>query len=186
MRLDRALALSLAFSLSLAAAPASAGKVDAYVGAFDFAAKTSLASGSKSGLGAYKISYLMPVADQVEIGIGYSLIFSDVIGGDSVYGFDIEAAYYPFTPAGSVRTKAGDAIVQQDFMWRPFVLLGFNARQFQSIATQYNGFSGGVGVERTYDQRVSFKGLLRYVNLQGPSKANAREISILGGMSFGF
>lgn len=178
--------LALIILFALAAPLAHAGKVDVYFGGFDFSAKTSLAEGSKSGFGAYKISYLMPITNNVEIGIGYSLIFSNVIGGDSVYGFDIEAAYFPLTPSTRVKTHTERAIVGQDFTWRPFVLGSFNARQFQSIATQYNGFGGGLGVERAYDARFTFKGLIRYLTLSGPSDSSAKELTAIGGVSFGF
>ncbi len=168
------------------ASRAHAGKLDAYLGAFDFSAKTPIGSGSKNGLGSYKIAYMMPVLDNLEVGIGYSLIFSNIVGGDSVYGFDIDAMYFPFTPHGKVKFQAPNSQVTTDTLWRPFVLLSYNARQFQSVSTQYNGFGFGAGTERAYDTRFTLKGMIRYITLSGPNGSTASEITALAGVSFGF
>lgn len=171
---------------ALVAVPAHAGKLDAYIGAYDFAAKTPVAKGSKSGVGAYKVSFLLPISDRFEAGIGYSLIYSDIFTGDSVYGFDVELAYFPFTSAGRVQVASGNTQVAIEPQWRPFAMVGFNPRQFQSISTQYNGYSLALGTERTYTGQFNLKGMVRYAMLTGPNTATASEITILGGISFNF
>lgn len=175
------------FCLIACAVPkAHAGKLDAYFGAYDFSAATAVSKGSKSGLGAYKIGIMFGVTERFEAGLGYSLIYSDVFGGDSVYGLDVEGHYYFLTPSRREVVEGGPVTLTTESAWRPFIAFGFNARQFQSIATQYNGLSLGVGTERVYDKRLSFKGLLRYTHLEGPPGASALEISVLGGVCVNF
>lgn len=170
----------------LSAAPAHAGKLDAYFGAYSFSATTSRSSGSKSGAGAYKVSFMLPISDHFEGGIGYSLLYSDIFGGDSVYGFDVELAYYPFTPAGRVKIATENTQITTETLWRPFAMVGFNPRQFQSISTQYNGYSLALGTERTYSGQFNLKGMFRYATLTGPAGSTATELTILGGISFNF
>jgi hypothetical protein len=172
--------------LTFASGKAIAAKVDLYFGAFDFSAETAATSGSASGAGAYKISYYLPIFDQVEVGLGYTLILADTFSGDSAFGLDVEMAYFPFTPAQDLKIQAEKTTATISHNWKPFVLGGYNARQFQSVSTQYNGFSAGFGFERKLEARYNFKGLFRYASLAGANEGTASEITILGGLTFNF
>ena len=163
-----------------------AAKLDLYFGAFDFSAKTASASGSKCGDGAYKISYFLPILEQLEVGIGYTVILSEVVGGDSSFGLDLEAAYFPLTSASSIKSQNESTVVLIESVWSPFVLLGYSARQFQSVSTQYNGFTAGIGVERKWNSKMNLKGLVRFASFAGPNDSSADELVILGGVSFPF
>lgn len=164
----------------------SAAKLDLYFGAFDFSAETTSTSGSKSGAGAYKISYFLPILEQLEVGIGYTVILSEIVSGDSSFGLDLEAAYFPLTSASSIKSQNESTVVIIDSAWSPFILLGYSARQFQSVSTQYNGFTAGIGTERRWNNKMSLKGLVRFASFAGPNDSSADELVILGGVSFPF
>lgn len=175
----------LAFAL-IASPAAFAGKFDAYIGGFNFAAKTRTSSGSKSGFGAYKIAYQIPLLDNLEAGIGYTLIMANGVGGDAAFGFDLDISYFPLTPAGPLKIQDSKTTLKYESLWKPLVSLGYHARQFQSVSTQYNGFSIGAGVERKLDAQFNAKALLRYGSFLGANKGQATEITGLFGISFGF
>jgi len=175
------LGLSLIFFLAM---PAHSAGVDVYAGFFDFSAKTESLSGAKSGLGAYKLSFLFPIGDRFEIGIGYSLLLADTFSGDAAFGIDAEAYWFPLTSSGAVSLSTENTQVMSSEIWRPFLGLSYNVRQFQSVETQYNGFGLGVGVERALRGGYDLKTFLRYVDLQGPNSATATEIIFLVGLSF--
>lgn len=163
-----------------------ASKLDLYFGAFDFSAKTATGEGSVSGAGAYKLGFYLPLFENFEAGIGYSLILSDMIGGDSAFGLDIEGAYFPLTSVGPSIFSNDRVSARIESVWRPFVLVGYHARQFQSVSTQYTGLSVGGGTERAFDARYSFKALFRYATMAGANEGEATELTIMGGLSFQF
>lgn len=165
------------------ATPVYAAKVDLYGGLYSFSAETADTSGSKSGLGAYKLAISLPLTDRIEMGLGYSLIFSQIFTGDAVYGIDLEASYFPVTPASPVEAQSDQIAMRTDFDWRPFVAGGYHARQFQSVKTQYNGFSLGIGTEKSFRGRYSLKGLIRYGLMAGPDESSATEIIVVVGLS---
>jgi len=163
-----------------------AGKFDFYAGAYQFSAKTNIKSGSKSGPGAYKVSYMLPLLNQLEAGIGYSVLFSDIVTGDAAYGLDLELHYFPLSMSRRMEISAGESNVSIEPVWRPIVLVGYSARQFQSVSTQYFGLTTGVGTEYAWTSLFSLKGMIRYNMLSGPNKATASELTVLGGVSFSF
>ena len=167
-------------------APAKAAKFDFYAGAFDFSAETNSDEGSVSGLGAYKLSYYLPLFENFEAGLGYTLILSDTVSGDAAFGLDIEAAYYPFTSSSPLTFQTDKVYAKYESLWKPFVLLGYHARQFQSVSTQYTGFGLGVGVERALKHKFNLKSLVRYASLVGASDGEATELVILVGLTFNF
>lgn len=164
----------------------NAAKFDFYMGAFDFTAKTSSSEGTANGFGMYKINYSLPILNNLEAGIGYTLILADTISGDALFGFDIEMSYFPLTAATPIKIQTENTFAKQEALWKPFVLVGYAARQIQSVSTQYNGLSLGAGVERALDLKFNFKGLVRYTTMAGANQGEATELGILGGISFNF
>lgn len=173
-------------TLLLTCAPVHAGKFDAYFGGYNFSAKTNTQTGSKSGVGAYKVSYVIPLLKNLEAGIGFSVLFSNVITGDAAYGLDLELYYYPLTMSRRVDLSTEFATIGIESVWRPFVLGGYSARQFQSTSTQYFGLTAGAGTEYAWTSAYSLKGMIRYNMLTGPNEATASEMTVLGGVSFSF
>lgn len=165
---------------------AHAAKFDFYFGAFDFSAQTASSEGSASGLGLYKINYSLPILNNLEAGLGYTVILADTVGGDALFGFDIEVSYFPLTAAGPLKIQTENTQAIAEALWRPFVMFGYAARQIQSVSTQYNGVSFGAGVERALDMKFNFKGLVRYATMAGPNEGEATELGIMGGISFNF
>jgi hypothetical protein len=163
-----------------------AAKFDFYFGAFDFSAKTDSNEGSASGLGLYKINYSLPILNNLEAGLGYTVILSNTVSGDALFGFDIEVSYFPLTAAGPLKIQTENTQAIAEALWRPFVMLGYAARQIQSVSTQYNGVSLGAGVERALDKKFNFKGLVRYSTMAGPNEGEATELGMMGGISFNF
>lgn len=177
----------LIFTALLAhALPASAGKFDAYAGGYSFSAKTRSSSGTKSGFGAYKIAYQIPLSHNIEAGIGYTLILSNTFGGDAAFGFDIDASYFPLSDVGAVKLQTEKTRIKYETLWRPLISIGYHARQFQSVSTQYNGFSAAVGVERVLDAGFNAKAILRYGKFAGANNGEATEITSLLGLTFSF
>lgn len=165
---------------------AVAAKVDLFIGGFDFSAETSQGQGAASGFGLYKINYCLPVLTNVEVALGYTIILADTVGGDALFGFDIEMFYFPVTAAAPVRIRTESTFLSHESVWKPFVMVGYGARQIQSVSTQYNGISLGGGVERALNSKFNFKGLIRYLTMAGPNEGQATELGFMGGVSFSF
>lgn len=185
MQLKRLWLLSLLFLILMPYKSFAAG-FDFYFGGFSISATTASGSSSKSGLGAYKLSYQVPVLENLEFGLGYTLILSNTISGDAVFGIDLEFQYYPLTSADPLRMSTENVKVVNDPIWKPFVMMGYHQRQIQSVQTQYNGFGLGVGAERALDAQFNLKGLIRYLSLNGAREATATEIDFLLGLTFAF
>lgn len=166
--------------------PAQAYKLDFIAGGFSLTAETSSGSGSKSGLGAYKFTYSIPVTSNLEFGLGYTLIFSDTFTGDASFGLDIETSYFPFSSGAAVDLSTTNTSVRMTEIWSPFIGAGYHQRQFQSVQTQYNGFSVAFGLERALTENVRIKGMCRYLFMNGANEATATIMDVMAGASFQF
>src|SRR5690606_9369141 len=102
----------------------------------------------------------------------------------AAFGFDIEGAYYPFTSSGASEIRTDRVSAVYNPIWKPFVMIGYHARQFQSVSTQYNGFGIGLGFERVLTARYNLKGLLRYATLAGANDGKGTEMVMLIGLTF--
>ncbi len=165
---------------------AHASKMDILTGGYSLAAKTSQTDGSTTGAGAYRFNYGLNILKGLDIAIGYTLIMSQVIGGDMGFGFDLGFEYFPLTPSTNLKALTTDSMLSVKPLWRPFVGTGFSQRQFQSVSTNYAGFHLSVGVERALEYGFDFKGILKYSTLTGPQSASATEIIIGAGITFPF
>ena len=132
------------------------------------------------------MNYLLAIHDQLEFGVGYSVAMSSVIGGDLAFGFDLGLYYFPVTSAGAYRTVSDDTKVFFQELWRPFVFGSFNQRQFQSVQSNYAGYSLGAGVERAISASMNFKTEARVIILTGARDGEATQIDIVAGISLPF
>lgn len=178
--------LSMTLFLLLLTDRAEAYKLDFLAGGFSLSAQTSSSSGSISNLGAYKISYLVPVTNHFEFGLGYTLIMSDVVSGDAAFGLDLDLNYFPISANSALELRTGNTSARMTEKWAPLIGVGFHQRQFQSVQTQYNGFSISGGAERALVDQFSLKAIVRYMYLNGASGATANLIDALVGVSFQF
>lgn len=164
-----------------------AGKLDLFAGFFNLEAETSTQKGSASALGAYKVAYATPMfTDSLELSLGYTLLMSNTVGGDLVYGVEAAAVYYPLTPSSSFVGQSDNAVLELNAIWRPLVGLSFNQRQAQSTNSGYAGFGVILGAERSLDLNFDLKMMFRYTFLSGPKSATANETTALIGVTVPF
>lgn len=173
--------LSLFFSFS-----AFSVKFEATTGVYNFSAKTSRGSGSIGGAGFHRISYLLPVLRNLEAGIGYTFMASQIITGDLGFGFDLSLKYFPFSGVEPDSFSTGNSVALFNPKFRPYVGLGFYQRQFQSVGTAYGGVGIKGGTEMAYSSRVSLVGDFRYISYAGPQSSTATEISLSFGLTIHF
>ncbi len=187
MTIVKRLKLSILILLGILWCPCvHAGKLELATGYYSFSAETSKAKGEHSNFGAYRLLISRPVHEQIDVGIGYSLLAEDIVTGDLVFGFDLAVRYFPVTPAGGTSIRSERVKLNVEHLWRPFLGVGFQQRQFQSIQTTYAGFSVSAGVERALEKAFDLIGELRYTTLAGPNEGEANEIMGSVGLSFEF
>jgi hypothetical protein len=155
-------------------------------GLFSLGAQTGSASGTASNLGCYRVGFGMPVSTHFDVNVGYTLIMSEIIGGDLAFGLDLGTNYFPLTQTGAYELSTGTTMVAHEELWRPYVGLWFHQRQFQSVRTNYSGFGLATGFERALRFPFDYKIELRYTSLVGASGATATEINFVGGLTLRF
>lgn len=170
--------LSLFFFFFIFTQSANANKFDFLAGAFSFAGDETV-----SNLGAYHMGYATDFKD-FEVAIGYTLLMTQIVGGDLAFGFDLGINYYPWTESTVTEGASSTSYFSVNPLWRPFIGASFNQRQFQSTKSNYAGFSLCLGAERALDYSFDLKSLLRITSLAGPSSASATEITVLIGITF--
>jgi hypothetical protein len=162
-----------------------AAKLDLFAGAYQLVAETDTDSEDISNLGAYLVSYQFPLQQQLELGLGYTLIMSDTIGGDLAFGFDLGLHYYPFTRVSDLEWSKDGDLMKIEEIWRPFATLSFHQRQFQSVSASYAGFSLGGGVERSMESLpFNLKAAFRLLFLNGPGSSTGEENILVLGISY--
>jgi hypothetical protein len=168
----------------LTMANAFAGKFDIMGGAYSINAKVADNSQTISGLGAYCFSYLQPFAKNFELVAAYNLSFSSVVTGDSAFGFDVGANYFPFNFANKTSIKVQDLSVEQYDLWKPYGGLTFSQRQYSSVKNGYAGFGLQFGTEYYLKRDISFKTELRYISMGGSGNSTATDINVMAGVVF--
>lgn len=143
-------------------------------------------SSSISGPGAYQLAYRRRVSPHFDVGLGYSVYFSQVITGDSVFGLDLMAQYYPFSSSRGVRSESPEVMVTITEVWRPYVGLAFMQRNFQGVQATYVGFAGVIGTQYALQGATSLFAYARYAALNASSSSTATELNVSLGVSFGF
>lgn len=176
-------ALSILILISTVSTSAWASKFDAMLGMFAINAKANNETASVSGLGSYKLQFNKSVLDQFDMFIGYTVNMANTIGGDLGYGLDIGANYFPFSFTEPSEYDRGSWSARRDELWRPYVGMSFNQRNFQSVRNGYAGFGFNAGTEYAISKQYSLKGELRYISLAGSNDSTATETNILVGIS---
>jgi len=167
-------------------AEAANNKIDIEIGGYSLVAKSGTNSGNISSLGIYHIGYRRAVHPRIDIGIGYTLLFTKIITGDTGFGLDINGTYYFLGASNLVESQGTHSYLSYSEDLRPFVSLNFAQRNYQSIQTSYAGFGGALGLEKSIAERLSVKVLSRYSMLSAGSGATAQELSFLGGLTIDF
>lgn len=175
--------LSLLFLLFFVSIPAQASKFDMLFGMFSLAATGSSGDTSLSSLGSYRVAYGHSVFDKFDLTLGYTLNMTNTIGGDLAYGLDVGVNYFPFTFSESQNFDRESVAISSEEIWRPYIGLSFNQRQFQSIRNSYAGFGLGLGTEYAFNKSYSLKAEFRYISLSGSSESEATEMNTLFGIS---
>ena len=165
-------------------ANAIAGKFDIMGGAYSISAKVGETSQTISGLGAYRFSYLQPFSKNFELVAAYNLSFSSVVTGDSAFGFDVGANYFPFNFANKTSIKVQDLSVEQYDLWKPYGGMTFSQRQYSSVKNGYAGFGLQIGTEYYLNRDISFKSEVRYISMGGSGNSTANDINIMAGVVF--
>ena len=170
------------------------GRVDFSYGFYSISSKpgkTTSTSSTKAQKGAavsgpymFNLAYLFPVADKVQLNLGYSVLLADVSGTDKGYGFNFGVNYFILGSAKNEILKNDSIDVERFEIWKPYAGFGFYQRDFQSIENSYAGFGINGGVERYYTKNMSFKGELRYISLSGSNSSIATEINAILGVIF--
>lgn len=172
------------FCCMLSGAFAADGKVSVSAGYFAIDAKAGGEKSSISNPSMFHVGYLQPRWDNFEFKIGYTLLMADFGGSDLGYGLDAGMNYYPFSTANDETLQTSTVKVKSYQLWRPMVGFSFNQRNFQSVRNSYAGFGVNAGVERYYDEKINFKGEVRYVSLGGSNESEATETALLFGVVF--
>jgi len=178
--------LSLTGLMLLTTPTAQAGKIDAMVGFYSFKATVQNKSANFSGLGAYEFSYLAPFKNHFELVIGYSLIMTDIVGGDLSYGPKIGVNYFPFNFSKNETISLPNKTIEIQDFYKPYVGLNFGQKQFQSAKTSFAGFGFSLGMEKYINPDYTVKGEIKMNNYSGPSGSTAKEMNLLVGMLFNF
>lgn len=164
-----------------------ADKIQIKAGAFNISAKTERGNGTLSGIGGYQINYQKAFAGRFALSLGYSVVMSEVIGGDMGFGFDLGFTYYPFSQSNPEKVESVGGTVQIVDLWRPYAGLGFQERRFQSIEANFSGFNLNLGVERQLNwHHTSALFELRYGMMAGKNGSTADELLVLAGLSVPF
>jgi hypothetical protein len=180
MKLHKYIYIIFLLVLSL---PAVAGKMNIMGGMYSVTASTDDTEGSLSNFGTYKFQYGTHVYGNIEAGIGYTLIMSDAVGGDLIYGLDIGINYFPVTPPTLSKFLSNNINIKVEEMWRPYLSFGFHQREVQSVKVSYAGIGVGVGMEGKLTNSLSFVSELRYITLAGANNGEANELEAVFGVS---
>lgn len=154
-------------------------------GVYSLAAKVQGREIKIAGPGSYAITWFRPLLDRIDLMFGYSLMMSEIIGGDMGYGPDIGFAWYPISRSEPIESRSENVTLRIDEQWRPFVSGQFIQRQFQSVQSSYSGFHLSAGTFYRWNDGYSLMGQFRFGALSGPNGATATETNLLFGISLG-
>ena len=164
--------------------------LSAYIGLtggyYSISADNNSSSTSISNLGAYRFSFTNEITKKLALNVGYNVIFEKIVTGDSSFGFDLGIQYFHFGISSLSQTKIGNVNIKVIQDWSPYVGLGFNQRQYQSIRSSYSGFGLTVGTFKKFLSKLKMVFELRYVALSGATTASATEISLQSGLSYDY
>lgn len=147
---------------------------------------TARANVSLSGPGAYSISGSLPIRPSLEVGVGYTIFYSQLISGDMGFGPDLNLIYFPMNEGSGLKFQSFDLRYTEIQKWRPFLQAAFHQRQFQSVDSAYSGFGFGGGVETMWTDDKSWRVTLRSMSLLGPSQSTFNYFDLMFGIQLHF
>lgn len=159
-------------------------RIETFGGGYSFTATNSKnnSRATLSGIGSYRLGFRFSIFNQIEGDLGYSILATDVVGGDLSFGADLGFSYFPWTVTGDLELNRPEATLTAYSRWHPLIGFGFSQRNFQSVSSQYAGAHLKVGLEYQGWRQMRVGGFLRYIMLNGPSNSTATQIDILGGI----
>lgn len=161
-----------------------AQKLSLGLGAFSVDAKVGDQKTSISNLGAYKIQYHSKVLDQFELIIGYNILMESIVSGDKAFGPMLGFSYYPFGSQTISQTSIGNFSFTEIKGLNPYLYVGFNQRQYQSVKASYSGFAFGAGSEVGISKSFALFGDAQYSILEGPNSGELNELMITAGIVY--
>ncbi|MFW7379130.1 MAG: hypothetical protein ACOH5I_10015 [Oligoflexus sp.] len=174
------LILLIALLISNTEAQASEFRVSA--GYFNLEAKTSTQRTNLGNLGVYRFAYAAAIGDHFSFQPGYSLYVIGTSSFDLGYGLDLNFGYYPLSLNRGYRQSYKNIKWQQTDELRPFVMVSFYQRQYQSIQSTYAGLGLSLGADYQLQSIALFaRGGLAL--LKGPFGAQISEITAQIGVS---
>jgi hypothetical protein len=170
--------------IMLLAPYAYAQKISVGFGGYYINAQVGKNETSLTNLGAYKMQYHSKIQEHFEILVAYNIIIEDIIVGDKAFGPFLGLSYYPFGSQTSAHATYGPFSISQIKNWNPYVFGGFNQRQYQSIKSNYSGFSFGAGTELGFSRHISLFSEAQLALLEGPNEGSMQEMQIIVGMNY--
>jgi len=164
----------------------SRGKLDVSMGYYSLSAKANDKKTNVQNLGVYQLNYRKDITRKLEISIGYSLIATQIYTGDFGFGPDIGMTYFPFTSANTIEATNNHIELTSFELYKPYLITAFHQRQYQSIQSNYAGFSFGIGNEFYWKNFYYINTQLRYLPLGGPDKATSDEIDLIFGITLSY
>jgi hypothetical protein len=118
-------------------------------GYFQIEAVTSENKATVSNAGLIELAYCIEFTSSIALKPGYSLYLfpASGAGSDIGYGLDIGLKWYPFSQAPVFRISSGGTRWTYAEIIRPYLVLSFHQRQYQSIQSSYAGLGLSVGSE---------------------------------------
>lgn len=173
----------LAISFSFCA---RASEVHLLTGGYSFTAESNGRSGTKTNLGAYYACFETPLLTGLEVSIGYSILISGIVTGDMAFGLDLGVNWYPLTHSEPRVFRDSGHVAEVNELWRPYVGVSFDQRQFQVVQSGYAGGGLVAGIERALVSGYSLKSFVRYLIFAGPNGTTATELLFAFGVGMSF
>jgi hypothetical protein len=165
---------------------ASGNSLDLEIGGFFVNASAQDSSGKIAALGTYRIGYRRSINSHFDIGLGYTILFTRIVSGDSGFGLDLNGTYYFLGASSLQEARAEGNYLSYSENLRPFFSLSFAQRNYQSTQTSYAGFGAAIGVDKVLLERLSGRVSIRAYSLSAGETAKATEISAYGGIVIEF
>jgi hypothetical protein len=161
-------------------------KLDTLFGYYSLKAETNANSGSLSALGIYQFHVRKSFVPKFDFGIGYTLQMSKSFFGDVSYGPDLTVFYFPISNATTLIAENATTTIKIQETYKPYFGLGFHQRNYQAAKSSYAGFSVIAGCEFDFGYKFLINTQLRMLSLDGPQDSKAKDMNLLGGLTFWF
>lgn len=152
------------------------------LGGYSLSTKVQNRSQNYSGVGNYHFEIKHLFYKNVSANLGYTLIYDSVITGDSMYGIDFGASWYPLASTIYDSVSGQNITLGYSNRWAPYIGFQFNQRQFQSNKSNYSGFGLHAGVSFPFLSDMIWKTEMRYNQLLGPNDSSASELDLYLGV----